>query len=172
MFDKIVIEGPNNVGKSSLIYVLNERLKLYGWEVEHTSNICPNDFDFYDHMLSNNQRIIFDRLHVGEMVYPEIYGRRSKLSQREFETLLDKHDQHTLIVFLDADYELIIHGYANKKENFDLHYTRKEKELFYETYQFIKINNSNCIRIKNHYGEDVAKHVNKILEVIGLDVIQ
>jgi thymidylate kinase len=171
-FDKIVIEGPNNVGKSTLIDGLMKYLGPYGWEVEHTSNVCPNDFKFYDHLLSNDQRIIFDRLHVGEMVYPMIYGRRRKISQNEFEELLDKHDRHTLIVFLDADYELIIHGNANKKEKFDFSEVRREKEFFYELYKFVKVNNSNCIRIKNHYGDDNMKHVKQILEAIGFDIVQ
>lgn len=171
-FDKIVIEGPNNVGKSTLISGLMLHLGRFGWQVEHTSQLCPNDFEFYDDLLSNEQPMIFDRLHIGEMVYPEMYDRSANISQNEFEELLEKHEQHTLIVFVDADYEFIICANSNKNEKFNYREVRREKGYFYENYKFIKCNYANCIYLKNHLGDDKLKYVKQILEVIGYDQIQ
>ena len=170
-FDKIVIEGPNNVGKSTLIDGLMEYLRPLNWEVEHTSQLCPNDFDFYDHVLSNEEPMVFDRLHVGEMVYPEFYNRPGKISRCEFEELLFKHDEHVLHVFVDADYEFIVQANSIKNEKFNFNEVALEKELFYNYYQFIKDNYKNCIRIKNHIGDHKLKAVKMILGVIGYDIV-
>lgn len=163
-FDKIVIEGPNNVGKSTLIEALKEHLN---WEVEHVTATCPNDYTFYDDLLSCNEPLIFDRLHLGEMVYPEIYGRQRKLSDEEFDDLCEKHCEHTLIVVMDADFDFIITANSLKNEKFNYNETWQEKKEFYEIYQFCKDGFPNCIRLKNHFGkENINKLLYKILEAL------
>ena len=168
-FDKIVIEGPNNVGKSTLI---EELRKYLDWEVEHVTVLCPNNYSFYDDLLSCEEPLIFDRLHVGEMVYPRVYSRVSNMSQSEFEDLCEKHDDHTLTVILDADFDFIIYANTCKNEKFNYCETWEEKQNFYEEYKFMKTNYKNCIRMKNHRGkENVIKLCKKILEAIGYDGI-
>jgi thymidylate kinase len=168
-FDKIVIEGPNNVGKSSLI---EELRKYLNWEVEHVSSSCPNDFKFYDDLLSCDEPLIFDRLHLGEMVYPEIYNRKNNLSENEFDELCEKHCEHTLTVVLDADFEFIIMANVLKDEHFNYNEVWQEKKGFYNIYEFCKCTFPNCIRLKNHLGkENTIKLCKKILEAIGFDTV-
>lgn len=168
-FDKIVIEGPNNVGKSTLIEELRKHLD---WEVEHVTSLCPNTYDFYDDLLSCDEPLIFDRLHVGEMVYPLVYDRMPKMSQNEFEELCEKHENHTLVVILDADFDFIICATNLKNEVFNYNETWEEKQSFYEQYHFMKNNYKNCVRMKNHRGkENTIRLCKKILEAIGHDEV-
>lgn len=165
-FDKIVIEGPNNVGKSTLI---EELRKYLNWEVEHVTSNCPNDYKFYDDLLSYEEPLIFDRLYLGEKVYPFIYERECKLSNDEFEKLYKNHKEHTLIVILDADFDFIIVANVSKGEKFNYKEVWKEKKGFYEIFKFCK-NFTNVIRLKNHIGESNTQYIcKKILEAIEYD---
>lgn len=164
-YDKIIIEGPNNVGKTTLIENLRQ---FIDYEREHVTNLCPNDREFCDDLLSSTEPLILDRLHVSEMVYSDIYKRRCKISQDEYEDLCYIHKDHVLIIILDADYDFIIRANALKKEHFDYKTVAAEKRRFYEQYLFLKDNDIPCVRIKNHWNEDLCKIV---LGVIGYDFV-
>lgn len=151
-FDKIVIEGPNNVGKSTLIQSIRKMFPEY--EVEHVTAICPNDFRFYDSLLSSEEPMIFDRLHLGEMVYPGLYEREPKLNGTELIELCKKHNKHTLIIMMDADYDFMIRACIRKNEEFDFDEVEEEKFRFYEVYKQLEPYKLNLIRIKNHWDED------------------
>ena len=168
-FDKIIIEGPNNVGKSTLI---EELQKYLHWEVEHVTSVCPNDYTFYDDLLSCEEPLIFDRLHLGEMVYPEIFNRKQKLSESEFDDICEKHCEHTLTVILDADFDFIITANALKNEKFKYSEVWQEKKGFYDIYTFCKCTYPNVVRLKNHSGkENTIKLCKKILEAIRFDTV-
>lgn len=164
-YDKIVFEGPNNVGKSTLIEAIQKHLKNY--EIEHVTEKCPNDYDFYNDLLTLEEPMIFDRLHLGEMVYPYIYSRDGKLTDKEFDALLDNHREHVLIILVDADYDFIARSCEKKCEDFDYAVIREEKLRFYNLWKRLQKENVNCIRIKNHW-DNVTKSIiiGKIVEEI------
>lgn len=165
-FDKIIIEGPNNVGKSTLIKAIQKMFPEY--EVEHVTEKCPNTYDFYDSLLSTEEPMIFDRLHLGEMVYPKLFERESNLNKEEFAELCKNHGKHTLIVLLDADYDFIIRACENKNECFDFKVVEKEKLMFYELgQQMLKMTdwNLNFIKLKNHWDEETKSII--VGKVVG-----
>lgn len=165
-FDKIVIEGPNNVGKSTLIKAIQKMFPEY--EVEHVTEKCPNTYSFYNSLLSTEEPMIFDRLHLGEMVYPGLFERESNLTGKEFEELCRNHGNHTLIVLLDADYDFIIRACENKNEYFDFPLVEEEKFRFYELGQQMmnmKCSNLNFIKLKNHWDEETKSII--VGKVVG-----
>lgn len=141
----IVVEGPNNVGKTTFINTLLDVLPNY--KVEHTSNITPNTYDYYK-MCLKMDNIIYDRLHVGEMIYPLIYKRKCNLSDKEFSKLLN--NKNVIYVFIDADIEFIIKSCTNKGEDFNLDTVYKEKLAFDKYYKLVKSLKSKVVRVHNH----------------------
>ena len=153
-YDKIVFEGPNNVGKSTLI---KELRKYLDFEVEHVTAICPNDYRFYNDLLSAMEPMIFDRLHLGEMIYPIVYDRDGKLSTEEFDKLLVEHKDRVLIVIVDADYDFMIRAAQSKREFFDYEESKKERSAYYDMWLRLRGMESigvKAIRIKNHWDDE------------------
>lgn len=171
-YNKIVIEGPNNVGKSTIIKALQ---KEFGYQSEHTTGACPNDYKFYSICLDYPEPLIFDRLHVGEMVYPRLFNREPNLTSEEFRHLLQKHNDDVLIVIMDADYDFIVRSCAAKQEKFDLDFVTQERILFYNVWCNMMNEGFNVLRLKNHWDESgTAKHeiVGKIVEVCNRGTIE
>lgn len=168
-FDKIVVEGPNNVGKSTLIKAIQRLFPEY--EVEHVTEKCSNTYTFYNSLLSTEEPMIFDRLHLGEMVYPGLFAREPNLTGEEFEKLCRNHSDHTLIILLDADYDFIIRAYENKNEYFDFGTVEEEKFRFYELgQQMLKIKGCslNFIKLKNHWDDETPSVIlGKVVEAIS-----
>lgn len=145
----IIIEGPNNVGKSYLIQKLKENCKDY--EIEHLSNYCPNTYSFHKDLLNYNKPMLFDRFCIGETIYPKIFNRASKMTFSEVIKLLKEYSDKIILIFVDADYDFIIRAYNNKYETFDYDFVKYEKELFYDAYQkLLKVDNLLVYRFKNH----------------------
>lgn len=81
----LVIEGPDNVGKTTLIKNLRQAMCDKVFHVLHSQPIKLNSIDEYvkyslkqvtsmfDLMQSSNENLIFDRSHLGEMIYGNIY---------------------------------------------------------------------------------------------------
>ena len=53
MIDKIVVEGPNNVGKSTFISKLKELDEFKDWEVIHCTNKTPNTYEYFYELFSS-----------------------------------------------------------------------------------------------------------------------
>lgn len=132
---RIIIEGPNNVGKSTLIskILMNEKFKNY--KVEHCSQFCPNDRIFHETLLKQNKNIIFDRFFIGEQVYSEIFKRKKLTSLDDISELMNVY-LDTLIIFVDADYEFISKAYENKKELKNWKFIYDERKKFNDLYEW------------------------------------
>lgn len=89
-----IIEGPDGTGKSTLAHTIKKTIRAQ----------FPNDFVFVHHKGSpkndnaiseykdpliayapdNNEHIICDRWHLGELVYPEMFNRPSIMTPDQF----------------------------------------------------------------------------------------
>ena len=151
-YNKIVFEGPNNVGKSTLIKSLQD---FIDFESEHVTEVCPNNYTFCDDLLSNNESMFLDRLHLSELVYSEVFSRDCNLTNEEFVKLVNEHKDHTLIVIVDADYDFMIRAAKTKLEYFDYEISKQERNLFYEIWQKLRtMDGVNVIRVKNHWDDE------------------
>ena len=86
---KVIIDGCDLVGKSTLIkklkaYYNNDRISYL-----HFSYRDRTDYDFYNMMLDKKD-FISDRHFIDEMIYPDVFNRDGQLSDMDFLALLDK----------------------------------------------------------------------------------
>lgn len=89
---RIIIDGADMTGKSTLIKQLQEHYKeTKGIELGtiHNTSTDLNTFEYFKDTLET-PNTIFDRHIVGEMIYPQYFERERGMSFDEFETLLSK----------------------------------------------------------------------------------
>lgn len=166
---KIAIEGPNNVGKSTFIKMLKERTSFKDYEVEHLSHLTPNDYKFHDDLLNTDGDMIFDRFFLGELVYPNIYNRESKLNVSDVIKICKNHKDDLIIVSLDADYEFIIQANNNKKEFFNYEEVKKEKSGFKNAVKALKDQKISILSYKNHRvdNDDLEKFIDLVESLVA-----
>lgn len=167
---KIIIEGPNNVGKSTII----KELKKFNWfknyNVEYFGANTPKTYDFYKDLLNDYENIICDRYAISELVYSEYYKRTSLISIDDVIRIINDNvcrDEDVVIIFVDAQYEFIVNSYNNKVEKFDYKLVRYERIKFshYQNLLSEKCPNAKIINVCNCVNENisVAHIINKIL---------
>lgn len=148
MITKIIVEGPNNVGKTTLINKLKSIYGLSKWEVIHCTNETPNTYEYFNELLSSERKIIFDRAFVGERIYPMLENRKSKLSKKDYyKLLINDYNESILHIFVFADEEFIKNAYLQKSEKYDDEYVRCEMRFFYDEYTLTKELCKNVLRI-------------------------
>ena len=73
---KIILEGPDGAGKTTLAeYIKNK----YDIDIIHSTSKTKNDLRYHINLTLNNN-FILDRANLGEIVYPIIYNRVSKMN--------------------------------------------------------------------------------------------
>lgn len=159
----IILEGPDAVGKSTLA----EKLKIkYGMDVINSTSKTRNDFTYHIDLLDYHDNTVFDRFHIGEMVYPEIYNRPGKLTSDEFieitKRIVDNNDM--LIVFYTTNIELLKDRLIERGELNYLQEIEQQNKLFlkwcyvvnvFDEYPYIKFVD---VSKKNAY-EDLDKWI-------------
>lgn len=157
---KIIIEGPNNVGKSTLI----EQIMLQNpiFKVEHLSGDCPNDLKFHLDLLSSRDNIIFDRFCIGELVYSEIYARKPKLTVDDYKELLSFNEDEVIWILVDADYEFIKNACDRKGDKFDYEIVKREREYFLDYCHGV----DKIIYVKNHIKGSYENEIGQVDEVL------
>lgn len=148
---KIVIEGPNNVGKSTFIARLKECEEFKNFEIEHVDSHCPNDYEFHETLLNMPQDMIFDRFYIGETIYPALFNRESKMSIKQLIDICKQHNDDTIIFVIDADCGFIDRAYMKKDEQVDWKFVYKEKQMFEERYKTLRASGINIFKVKNHF---------------------
>lgn len=81
---KIVIEGCDGTGKTSVAKILAEK---YGCDIVHMTGNDPKDYEFYNQSLRKEQ-VVYDRNVLGEFVYPYVFGRQKEVQYSELNTLM------------------------------------------------------------------------------------
>jgi hypothetical protein len=97
------------------------------------------------------------------MIYPQIYERVPKLTEEEFYSLCDKHKDHVIYVFIDAETAFIYRSCKNKNEEFvigDVLHERFEfdgycMDLTYRGCKVYRLVN----RVTNGYAHDVDAEI-------------
>lgn len=125
----IIIEGPDAVGKTTLA----EKLKAkYGMNVIHLTSHTRNDYEMHIDLLDHCENTVFDRFHIGEMVYPIIYQRPGKLTSDEFikitKRIIDNND--LLIVMCTKDLDVLKKRLIERGEENYLKEIEQQNEQF------------------------------------------
>lgn len=122
----IILEGPDAVGKTTFAELLRDN---YNMEIVHfPSATCQEHLDA---LYKDNT--IFDRFHIGELVYPEIYGREPKLDFDEanfkiMRAIVDNND--ILIFYITSDLEILRQRLIERGEYNYLDEIEQQNELF------------------------------------------
>ena len=123
-----IVDGPNNVGKTSYINKVVKRQTGYD-EVDHITKNAT--FEAFSDLL-NRDNIILDRGPISELVYSKIYGRQSNLTEEECKQLLDSKKIYCEIMLSVLD--IIKEHYKSKGETnsdeYNDDFILKELELF------------------------------------------
>lgn len=109
---KIIVDGPNNVGKSSIIETITEYLDL---DVVHCSKHSEISRDYFIDLL-NRDNIILDRGPISELVYSEIYERDFKFNQKDVKDILQNLSKDVIYVILLSDKRTLHRNYELKGE--------------------------------------------------------
>lgn len=81
---KIIIEGADGVGKTTLVKLLANR---YGLDICHCTQHDPADFEFYK-QTARKENVIWDRHTIGELIYPRVFGRKQQISPEDARIIL------------------------------------------------------------------------------------
>lgn len=144
----IILEGPDAVGKTTFAELLRDN---YNMEIVHfPSATCQEHLDA---LYKDNT--IFDRFHIGELVYPEIYGREPKLDFDEanykiMRAIVDNND--ILIFYVTSDLEILRQRLIERGEYNYLDEIEQQNELF-KKYAYI----FSAWEYENMYVIDIAQ---------------
>ena len=147
----IILEGPDAIGKSTLAEKLKNK---YGMSIVNSTSKTRNDFYYHIDLLDYRENTVFDRFHVGEMVYPEIYGRECKLSLDDFisinKRIVDNHDM--IIIFYTSDINILKERLIERGELNYLEEIEQQNKLFLKWASIIDVHDYKLFKLV-----DIAK---------------
>ena len=101
---RIILEGCDGTGKSTLARLLADKYKL---DLCHCTQSDPGDFEFYK-QTARKDNVIWDRHTIGELIYPDVFGRKQKLSPEDARLVIYlARQQGTKIFVLTTDIDEI-----------------------------------------------------------------
>lgn len=81
---KIILEGCDGTGKTTLAKLLAEKYKL---DICHCTQHDPKDYEFYK-QTARKDNVIWDRHTIGELIYPDIFGRKREVEAEDVRLIL------------------------------------------------------------------------------------
>lgn len=101
---KIILEGCDGTGKTTLAKLLANK---YGLDICHCTQHDPGDYEFYRQTLRKGN-VVWDRHTIGELIYPNIFGRKQKIGGEDARLLMHYAKEEGVKVFvLTADKDTI-----------------------------------------------------------------
>ena len=134
----IIIEGPNNQGKSTLANNIKQKFPIYDFQYIKTNQPkTDNTYKEYTDQILNimykDENTIMDRFHLGEMVYPIIKNRKlmSLDDYLKLECLLKQTCGDVLLIMPITNVKLTLKiNKINKEEYIKPKEVKQEFELF------------------------------------------
>lgn len=93
---KIIIEGCDGVGKTTLAKILADK---YGLNICHCTQYDAADYNFYRQTL-RKENVIWDRHTLGELIYPKIFNRPPQIGQEDARLVMHYAKQEGVRVFV------------------------------------------------------------------------
>jgi len=164
----IIIEGPDNTGKTTLARHLQEVFTL---DYIHCSKPkTDNPFQEYLSMFSDlNVPTVIDRAHLGEYVYSKLWRDGCSITDKQFK-LLDleamSRFEYTIIIHAQAPNEIILERCKNNNEKLlKPEQINRCSELFHEIFQKTDIP---AINYLSHI--DTPESIVELLCQMGLNI--
>ena len=172
----IIIDGPDNVGKTTQIRNIKNYFNNLPFHTIHYSNIVQKSIEdtinyskkLYKELfelLNSKYNFICDRCHLDELVYGNIYRGYSGdyVIELEKECNLDKLENLFLIILIDTPENLIKRD-DGKSFSIDLDKKKKEIELFKEAFKKSTIKNKILIDINGKNENEVFDEIINFLK--------
>ena len=150
-----IFEGPKGCGKTTAINELRQHVS--NCEVVHATKDTPNNYLWHRTYLERGSKIsnmIFDRFYFGEIIYPHLENRKSKINVQEVIQLQSKFNPTTIIGY-SSDEDLLI-SRVRERDGYlgfgDALKIADSNDLFKYLAWMMKQQN-----VKNFYSIDIAK---------------
>jgi thymidylate kinase len=139
----IIIEGVECAGKSTLIQKL--RSEVIPWDCKMLGHKSVNQFDRFISEYVNGSEVIFNRSHLSELVYSELFNRETPFSPEERKVLDEYIGRHYVVVLCEAETPILVERY--KTRDYDQKVNENElnhiKEIFITQCSSVKVINYN-----------------------------
>ena len=149
----VILDGPDATGKTTLAEKLQ---KKYGMGFVHSDAHAPNDLKYHMDLLDRDN-MVYDRFMCGEFVYPEIYGRKPKMTFEEIcqvmQKIIDNNDIYIIMYASDINTlkeRLIARGELNYLKEIE-----QQNELFMKAIYCLDV-----YEYKHFIAVDVSKPEN------------
>lgn len=128
-YRKVIVEGPDCSGKSTLVERLKNTLR---WDSKYLRHSDGNQFFRYLKEYSHQESIVFDRSHFSEAVYGQLWRGGSPFNDKEKQILDDICDMHGLVIFCIPSLEDMESRYNGRRfeQQITLDELNKSRELF------------------------------------------
>lgn len=93
---KIILEGCDGTGKTTLAKILADK---YGLDICHCTQYDAADYDFY-RQTARKENVIWDRHTIGELIYPNIFGRKQQIGTEDARLVLHYAKQAGAKIFV------------------------------------------------------------------------
>ena len=135
--NKIIIEGPDCSGKSTLV----DRIKnVLRWDAKSLHHVEGDQFNRYlsEYVSANNT--VLDRSHFSEIVYSDLWGRSRPFTKEEGRLLDFASQRNSVIIFACPTLEIMESRYKKRKFDQQIKFEELEKSrnLFIDTLNGIK----------------------------------
>lgn len=149
----IILEGVDAVGKST---VANDIAKKYNYQIVHSGAKEKNDLEYYKDLLLNNNNLILDRAFISEIVFSNLYNRKSKLTFSDIMSLSNivKENNDILIIMISSDLSIIKNRLIERGE---LDYLNEYEDQYNEFMKWIYVLNAYFDDYLNYKVIDISK---------------
>lgn len=160
--NQFLIEGVDRLGKSTLIQGILDELgyhltlhydkpkKLKRYVEDSESPLQMYQFRVYNGMfdlINNDQKVIFDRAHLGEMVYAPMYRKYSGDYVLDMEKWTDTKNAR-LVLLTTSDFSFI----KDDGLSFDFGKKEQEQDLFVKAFAKSRIQDKLLVDVSNGKG--------------------
>ena len=161
---KIIVEGPDCSGKSTLVDRLKNRLRWDGRSLHHKEG---NQFQRYlkEYALADN--VVFDRSHISEEVYSQLWNRGKPFTEKEKEILDNLIEYNSIIIFTLPQWEHMHQRYIDRKfeQQIKLNELQHSRSLFENTmrrFSYLVYTSSSYAELDLLVDDIVAKFIGDI----------
>ena len=141
---KIILEGCDGTGKTTLAKILADRYKL---DICHCTQDDPGDYEFYRQTL-RKENVIWDRHTLGELIYPKIFEREQKIGVEDARLLMHHaKEEGVLVIVLTAGIESIYNriderGNEDARVHDNLAYIDRQFRFYAKEFRLLLIDTS------------------------------
>ncbi len=129
MIQKILVEGPDCSGKSTLVDRLKNEL---GWDARHLHHQKGDQFSRYLREYANASRVVFARGHISELVYSQLWRGGNPFKENELKILNDLIEEKFIVILAYPILEVIKKRYSDRdySQQIELEELKRSRELF------------------------------------------